>query len=235
MGGAIQAELRTHPDFFIAGHITSKGADRSVEEHGTPIVVVDFSSPSGCIAAIEFAEKFGYPLVSGTTGLDAAMHDRLDALAQTNAVVHAHNMSQGVQTLLHLVKQAAAALGEWDAELVEIHHHRKEDAPSGTAVSIGHAIAEGRGRGDRDETDWVYGRQGRPGARPDGEIGLHALRGGDVVGEHTAFFFGDGERLELTHRATDRGIFARGALRAARWVVDADNGRYDMQDVLGLK
>ncbi len=234
MGAAIQHELRHLPDLFIAGHITSQGADRSVEEHGTPVVVVDFSSPTGCLAAIEFSDRYGYPLVSGTTGLDDATHQRLDTLARTTAVVHAHNMSQGVQTLMHLVRQAAAALNEWDAEVVELHHRRKEDAPSGTAVSLGHAIGAGRGRGTRDETGWVFGRHGRPGARTAEEIGMSAVRGGDVVGEHTAFFFGDGERLELTHRATDRGIFARGAIRAARWVVNAPAGRYDMQDVLGL-
>ena len=234
MGGAIQKVVAGRSDMFIAGHITSAGADRSVEEHGSPIVVVDFSSPEGCLLALRFADQYGYPMVSGTTGLPSQTHDLIDEVSQRLAIVHAHNMSQGVQVLLHLAGLAAGSLPEWQTEILELHHQHTQDAPSGTAVSRGHAINEGRHQAPRDESTWVHGRSGHTGPRPAAELGMHAVRGGDVVGEHTVFYFGEGERIELTHRVTDQAIFARGAVRAAAWVASQPAGRYTMQHVLGL-
>ncbi|MCA9677477.1 MAG: 4-hydroxy-tetrahydrodipicolinate reductase, partial [Myxococcales bacterium] len=171
--------------------------------------------------------------VIGTTGLDAAARAAIDELAAVAPVVVAANFSLGVNLVLGLCRQAARALGPtWDTEIVELHHRAKRDAPSGTAIAMGRAIAAGVGA-DFDRVH-CYARAGEVGARPDGEIGVVAVRGGDVVGEHTAYFFGPHERVEISHRATDRGIFAAGAVRAAAWVVTQPPGRYDMLDVLGL-
>ncbi|MDQ3370699.1 MAG: 4-hydroxy-tetrahydrodipicolinate reductase, partial [Myxococcota bacterium] len=171
--------------------------------------------------------------VIGTTGLAPDDEAAIDALAAVAPVVVAANFSLGVNLLLGLVKTAARALGtEWDAEVVETHHRAKRDAPSGTALMIARAIAAGHGS-TYDEVK-RHTRDGDVGARPRGEIGVSAVRGGDVIGEHTAVFFGPAERIELTHRATSRAIFAAGALRAAAWAVGQPPGRYDMLDVLGL-
>jgi 4-hydroxy-tetrahydrodipicolinate reductase len=196
-------------------------------------VYVDFTTPAGTAAAARIARELGRAAVIGTTGLDAAAEEAVAALAAAAPVVVAANFSLGVNVVLGLVKRAARALGpDWDPEIVELHHRAKRDAPSGTAIAIGRAIAEGL---DVDYDDVRrYAREGEVGARPDGEIGVVAVRGGDVVGEHTAYFFGRHERVEISHRATSRTIFATGALRAAAWAVGQPPGRYDMLDVLGL-
>ncbi len=196
-------------------------------------VYVDFTSPAATRAAAELARGRKHAAVIGTTGLSRDDEAALDALAAVAPIVVAANFSLGVNLMLGLVKTAARALGtEWDAEVVETHHRAKRDAPSGTALMIARAIAAGHGS-DYDQVK-RHTRDGDVGARPRGEIGVATVRGGDVIGEHTAFFFGGAERIEISHRATSRAIFAAGALRAAAWVVGKPPGRYDMLAVLGL-
>lgn len=190
-------------------------------------VVVDFSLPDALAGALPALA--GVPLVTGTTGLSPAAQAAVDAHARTAPVVQAANFSLGVNLLLDLVKRAAAALPDADVEIVETHHRHKRDAPSGTALALGAAVERGRG-----PLAAVHGRAGDVGARPAAEIGFHALRGGDVVGEHTVWFLADGERVSFAHGATSRRTFARGAVRAARWVVGRSPGRYGMAEVLGL-
>jgi 4-hydroxy-tetrahydrodipicolinate reductase len=196
-------------------------------------VYVDFTAPAATRAVAELARARGRAAVIGTTGLGAADDAAIAALAEVAPVVVAANFSLGVNLMLGLARTAARALGpEWDAEIVETHHHAKRDAPSGTALMIGRAIAAGHGV-DYDAVK-RHTRDGDVGARPRGEIGVASVRGGDVIGEHTAYFFGPAERIEITHRASSRAIFAAGALRAAAWVVGKPPGRYDMLAVLGL-
>ena len=196
-------------------------------------VYVDFTTPAATRAVAVVAALVRRAAVIGTTGLAAEDDAAIAALAKVAPVVVAANFSLGVNLMLGFVREAARALGpDWDAEVSEIHHRAKRDAPSGTALAIGRAIAAGHGA-DYDAVK-RHARDGEVGARPRGEIGVTAVRGGDVVGEHTAFFFGAAERLEITHRATSRSIFAVGALRAAAWVVGKPPGRYDMLDVLGF-
>ena len=197
-------------------------------------VYIDFTTPGATTAIARAARGRRVAAVVGTTGLDAEAERALAELAEVAPVIGAPNFSVGVNLLLGLVGAAARALDtSWDAEIVELHHKGKRDAPSGTALGLARAIAAARGQ-DLAEVG-RYARSGDVGVRPTGEIGAVAVRGGDVVGEHTAYFFGAGERIELSHRATDRGIFAHGALRAARWVASQPPGRYDMLDVLGMR
>lgn len=196
-------------------------------------VVIDFTRPDGTRAVIERCAAAKCPLVSGTTGLGAEELAALDALAADVPVVWAPNMSVGVTLLFHLAEQASRLLGpDFDAEIVEMHHRHKVDAPSGTAVRLAERVAAGRGLDPAEAV--VHGRSGHVGPRPDGEIGVMTLRGGSVIGDHTLVLAGPGERLELSHRAQDRSIFARGAVRAARWVVAQAPGRYEMPHVLGI-
>jgi len=196
-------------------------------------VYIDFTTPVATGVAANAARASKCAAVIGTTGLSGSEEAAIAALAEVAPVVVAANFSLGVNLLLGLVQQAARALGdEWDAEVIETHHHAKRDAPSGTALMIARAIAAGHGV-DYD-TVKRHTRDGDVGPRPRGEIGVSTIRGGDVVGEHTAMFFGSAERIEISHRATSRLIFAAGALRAAAWVVGKPPGRYDMLDVLGF-
>ncbi|MGA9583483.1 MAG: 4-hydroxy-tetrahydrodipicolinate reductase [Allosphingosinicella sp.] len=199
-----------------------------------PDVFVDFSAPDAVEGHLKQARRAGRPILIGTTGLDAG-HDRLiDEAAAEIPVIQAANTSLGVNLLAHLVRETAARLGEdWDLEIVEMHHRMKADSPSGTALMLGRAGAEGRGV----ELDSVAerGRDGITGPREPGTIGFASLRGGSVAGEHLAIFAGEGERLELGHKAESRAIFARGAIEAALWLAGKAPGRYSMADVLGLK
>ena len=196
-------------------------------------VYVDFTSPDATRAAAELATLRRRPAVIGTTGLAPADDQAIARLAEVAPVVVAANFSLGVNLVLGLAREAARVLGpDWDAEVVETHHRAKRDAPSGTALAIARAIAAGHGS-DYDAVK-RHGRDGDVGPRPRGEIGVSAVRGGDVVGEHVAYFFGPAERVELAHRATSRAIFAQGALRAAAWAAGQPPGRYDMLDVLGF-
>ncbi|HOK88591.1 MAG TPA: 4-hydroxy-tetrahydrodipicolinate reductase [Candidatus Hydrogenedentes bacterium] len=197
-------------------------------------VLIDFTQPEGCARNVETALELGRPAVVGTTGLDETGRAVLRRAAERVAVVHAPNMSVGVNLLFKLVREVAAILGEsYNVEIVEAHHNRKKDSPSGTALKLAERAAEGLGW-NLDEV-LRHGREGLVGARPSREIGMHAVRAGDIVGEHTVMFVGPGERIELTHKAHNRDNFARGALLAAKFAVTARPGLYDMQDVLGLR
>jgi 4-hydroxy-tetrahydrodipicolinate reductase len=195
-------------------------------------LVIDFSSHAATRSLLEIAVAQRKPVVLGTTGHTPEEKKHLLALAAQVPCVWAGNFSVGVNLLFALTRRAAAVLGsDYDAEVIEMHHRFKKDAPSGTAARLLEIILEER---KLDATALRHGREGITGERTRSEVGIHALRGGDVVGDHTVMFAALGERLELTHRASDRGIFARGALRAAQWVVTQKPGVYDMQDVLGL-
>ncbi len=196
-------------------------------------VVVDFTFHTEVPKTLALARAAGAAYVLGTTGLmpeeQAAVHEA----AKEIPVVWAANMSLGVNVLLDLVRRAAAILGtSYDAEIVEMHHRHKKDAPSGTALALAKALAEGRKVSLEDHA--VYGREGIVGERPEGEIAIHALRGGDVVGDHTVILADDGERVELVHKASSRDSFANGALLAASWLSGRAPGLYSMRDVLGL-
>jgi 4-hydroxy-tetrahydrodipicolinate reductase len=197
-------------------------------------VVVDFTSHEASAAHAELCAAKGVPLVIGSTGFTPEAKARVAAAAKRIPVVLAPNMSVGVTVLFELVRQAAKVLGDgYDVEIVEIHHKKKRDAPSGTAVKLGEVAAEALGRDAKDAL--AFARHGILGERPPWQIGVQTLRGGDVVGEHTVYFCGEGERLELTHRATSREQFARGAVRAAQWIPGKPPGVYEMADVLGLR
>jgi 4-hydroxy-tetrahydrodipicolinate reductase len=201
-------------------------------------VLIDFTRPEGTLAHVAACAAAGVGAVVGTTGLNDAQKAVLAAHAKSVGIVCAANMSVGVVVLLSLVEQAAARLGpDYDVEIVEMHHRHKVDAPSGTALQLGEAVAAGRGRRLADCA--VYAREGHTGERAPGAIGFASLRGGDVVGEHTVIFAGAGERVELSHRATSRQNFATGALRAALFLAGkraaGKAGLYDMQDVLGIR
>ena len=200
---------------------------------GDTKVIIDFTLPQATLAHLETAVKEGVAMVVGTTGISGDDLVKARALASQIPCVWAPNMSVGVNLLFKLVGEVARILGqEYDVEIVEIHHRFKKDAPSGTAVRLAEKVAQALGR-DLDQVE-VYGRHGMVGERRREEIGVMALRGGDVVGEHTVIFAALGERVELTHRAHSRETFARGAIRAAKWVVDMAPGLYDMAQVLGL-
>jgi len=195
--------------------------------------VLDFTTPSAALAHAALAAASGKAHVIGTTGIDAAGEAKLAEAAARAPIVYAGNMSLGVNLLAELVTQVARSLDPaWDIEIIEMHHRHKVDAPSGTALLLGRAAAAGRNVKLEEVAE--RGRDGITGARKSGTIGFTALRGGDVVGEHSVIFATEGERVELTHKATSREIFARGALRAARWAAGRKPGLYAMKDVLGL-
>ena len=197
-------------------------------------VIFDFTTPPAAIAHLAIAVRAKVPMVLGTTGFSSAELNKIQELSGAVPCVLSPNMSVGVNLLLKVLPEIASALGsDYDIEIFETHHRFKKDAPSGTALRMAQVIAGALGR-DLDKTG-IYGRKGLVGERGKEEIALHALRAGDVVGEHTVLFGGMGERIEVTHRAHSRDNFARGALRAARWVIGRPAGLYDMQDVLGLK
>ena len=231
MGRAIAALLEESGDATLAG-----GADQSDDVAALARscdVLVDFSTPAALEANLEAAIAAATPIVIGATGLGQAEQRSIEAAAERIAVLQSANMSHGVSLLAHLVREAAARLGpEWDIEIVEMHHRHKVDAPSGTALLLGRAAAEGRGV----ELEKVSerGRDGIAGERRPGHIGFASLRGGSVAGDHQLIFATDGERIELGHRAESRAIFARGAVRAALWLAGKPPGRYAIGDVLGL-
>ncbi len=195
--------------------------------------IIDFTLPEGTLAHAKLAAKHQKTLIIGTTGLTESDEQQLQEAAKKTTIIYAANMSVGVNLLLALVEQAAAKLAdEWDIEVFETHHKYKVDAPSGTALAIGKAAATGRGQSLENLAE--YARYGTTGAREKGKIGFSVARGGDVVGEHTAFFFSEGERLELTHKSTNRNLYAKGALHAAVWSEGKEAGLYSMRDVLGL-
>lgn len=197
----------------------------------TSDAIIDFTLPEGTMKHAALAAKHGTILVIGTTGLSDKQEAELVEHAKSAAIVYAANMSLGVNLLSALIEKAARALApdDWDIEIFESHHKHKLDAPSGTALALGRAAAKGRDTSLPSPVECD-----RSGKRESGEIGFSVARGGDVVGEHTVFFFGEGERIELTHRATNRALFARGALKAAQWAKGKPPGLYSMKNVLGL-
>lgn len=231
MGRAIAAVLQDSTEARLGGRL-SRGEDPAALA-GACDVMVDFSAPAALAAHLDAAVAAGRPILIGTTGLGAEHHEAIDRAARKVAVLQSSNFALGVNLLAHLVREAAEALGEeWDIEIVEMHHRHKVDAPSGTALLLGAAAAEGRGV-SLDEVS-ERGRDGITGPRGAGRIGFASLRGGTVAGDHQIVFAGEGERLELGHRAESRDIFARGAVRAAQWMNGRPAGRYTMKDVLGL-
>lgn len=249
-GGADDAGARADPPYLV-GALASPGSSRLGADaaadgppSGVPVTALLAEALRGAAVAIDFSRAAGVaehvaacaaarvPLLVGTTGLDAAARQHIAAAAEVIPVLVAPNTSVGVNVMLHLVRRAARALGEADLEIAESHHRQKRDAPSGTALALGRAAAEARGR--VLEAVAIFDRQGELPPRAAGAIGFSVLRAGDIVGEHTVTLALAGERLEITHRATDRMVFARGALRAADWLRRASPGVYSMDDVLGL-
>jgi 4-hydroxy-tetrahydrodipicolinate reductase len=207
--------------------------DDPLEAFAQAQAVIDFTAPAASVEFAALAAQARAVHVVGTTGMEPAHHAKLDLAAHHAVIIQAGNMSLGVNLLTRLTQKVAAALdADWDIEIIEAHHRMKVDAPSGTALMLGRAAAEGRGV-DFDAAK-VSGRDGITGAREKGSIGFSAIRGGDIVGEHDVMFAADGERIILRHLATDRTIFVRGALRAALWGQSQKPGRYDMMDVLGI-
>jgi 4-hydroxy-tetrahydrodipicolinate reductase len=197
-------------------------------------VIINFTNPKTSVESLEFARETGLAVVLGTTGLSPEQMERVRDLSKNVRCVFSPNMSVGVNVMFRIVQEVARVLGpEYDIEIFEAHHRLKKDSPSGTAVKLGDLVAKAVGR-DFGKVG-VYDRKGMVGERTKEEIGMQVVRAGDIVGEHTVLFGGIGERLEIIHRAHSRDNFARGAIRAALWVVDRPNGLYDMQDVLGLK
>ena len=210
-----------------------KVTDDPLEAFSSAQAVLDFTAPEATLECAELAAQARAVHVIGTTGMTEDQIARLAPAARHAVIIRAGNMSLGVNLLMQLTKKVARALdAEFDIEVVEAHHRMKVDAPSGTALMLGEAAAEGRGVALGEVAD--RGRDGITGARTGGDIGFSAIRGGDVVGEHDVMFLGPGERIILRHVATDRAIFARGALKAALWGQDKAPGQYDMVDVLGL-
>ncbi|MFZ2406972.1 MAG: 4-hydroxy-tetrahydrodipicolinate reductase [Methylobacter sp.] len=196
-------------------------------------VLIDFTRPDASMAFIEICREAGKKIVIGTTGYSDAQKAQISEAAKDVAIVMAPNMSVGVNLSLKLLEMTAKVMGDYtDIEVIEAHHRHKVDAPSGTALRMGEVIADALGRDLKDCA--IYGREGNTGERDRKTIGFSTIRAGDIVGEHTVMFADDGERVEITHKATSRMTFANGAVRAAVWLADKDSGLYDMQDVLGL-
>ncbi len=232
MGHALLDAAATMPGAVVISAALDAGDDIASALPGCD-VAIDFSSHRATRSVLEAAVAAARPVVIGTTGHAATEKAELLALAKKIPCVWAGNFSVGVNLLFALVRRATSVLGaEYDAEVIEMHHRYKKDAPSGTAARLLEIILEER---KLDATSLRHGREGITGERSATEVGMHALRGGDVIGDHTVIFAGLGERVELTHKASDRAIFARGALRAASWLVGQPAGVYDMQDVLGLR
>ncbi|GLR29185.1 MULTISPECIES: 4-hydroxy-tetrahydrodipicolinate reductase [Psychrobacter] len=196
-------------------------------------VLIDFSLPDATEKNMQVCAEHNVAMVIGTTGFNEAQEQVLAKASEKIAIVYAGNYSTGINLSLKLLGMAAKAFGnEADVEIIEAHHKHKIDAPSGTAYMMAEAVAEARGQNLKDVA--IYGREGQTGERESGTIGIHAVRGGEIVGDHTVMFIADGEVVEITHRARERMTFAAGAVRAATWVTEQAIGQYDMQDVLGL-
>ncbi len=232
MGKTLLACLPQHPELQLAAGVDQ--GDDLVALIGSADVVIDFSFHSATARIAGLCAQHGKAIVIGTTGHSSEDRAQITALSSRIPMVLSSNFSTGVNTLFWLTKKAAEILGpSFDLEIVEMHHRYKRDAPSGTARSLAEILSKVRQQ--QLEKVLRHGREGIVGERTNIEIGMHSVRGGDVVGDHTVIFGGAGERVELTHKASSRETFANGALRAAQWVVQQPPGLYDMQDVLGLK
>lgn len=251
MGRAVLALAAARTDLRVASALVRPGSRAAGTEIAPGVIAtadtaaalaaadvyIDFATPQATADVAIAAMARGCAAVVGTTGLGDRAHAALEVLSKRAPVLWAPNFSPGVNLLLDLAERAARALGdEFDLEIVEIHHRGKRDAPSGTALALGEALARGRAAAGTDAGALAQrlGRAGDTGPRAAGELGIAAVRGGDVIGEHTAYFLGHHERIELTHRAATRDVFAAGALRAAAWLAGKPAGRYRMHDVLGL-
>jgi len=231
MGRAVAEVVQAGANAELGGR-ADQGDDVAAAAQASD-VLIDFSTPAALAANLDAARSAGIGMVIGTTGLDAQQRAVIEAASRNIPILQAANMSLGVTLLAYLVRETAARLGaEWDIEIVELHHRDKVDAPSGTALLLGQAAAEGRGVDLHAASD--RGRDGVTGARTPGKIGFASLRGGSAAGDHQVLFAGDGERIELGHRAESRAIFAQGAVKAALWLKDKPPGLYAMTDVLGL-
>lgn len=199
-----------------------------------PQVLIDFTQPEATLSYIKEAQTLGTGLVIGTTGFSDSQKNEIKEAAKKIPIMMASNMSVGMNLLFALVEEAAAKLGDsYDVEVIEAHHHFKKDAPSGSALSLGESVARAWKVNLKDVA--THGREGQVGERKRGTIGFHAIRGGDIIGDHTVLYAGPGERLELKHVAHSREAFAQGALKAALFIADKKNGFFDMWDVLGLR
>lgn len=243
MGSTLERMVQADPELELVAGTERPGSPalqrpnvfdslgKALDERGAQ-VVIDFTSAELSLGHARVCAEKGVPLVIGSTGFGPEGKVELVKFGQRIPMVMAPNMSVGVNVVVKLAAQLCKHLGsEFDVEISEAHHRMKKDAPSGTALRLAEEIASATGRSSKD---FRMSREGMVGERKPNEIGITALRGGDVVGDHTVFFFGEGERVELTHRATSRDQFAKGALRAAKWVVRQAPGLYDMKDVLGL-
>lgn len=230
MGQLLIEAVQAAPDCTLSTTLGRDTADVAAALAGTQ-VLIDFTRPEATAAYAPQCAAQGVAMVIGTTGLTVDQHAAIARAATQVPIVLAPNMSVGVNVVLALLEQATRALGEgWDVEVIEAHHRHKVDAPSGTALAMGEAVASARGQQLADVAR--YERHGQTGARPADEIGFATVRGGDIIGEHTVLFAGEGERIEISHRSSGRGIYANGALRAARFVATAAPGLYDMRQVL---
>lgn len=236
--GGTEVASSPHLGTEITHPISGEGTGAQVGEGAEALfesadAVLDFTMPMATTHHAALAARTGTALVIGTTGFDTDQQAVITSAAEKTAIVQAGNMSLGVNLLTSLTRQVAASLGmDWDIEITEMHHRNKVDAPSGTALMLGEAAADGRGVTLANVSD--RGRDGITGARKSGDIGFNSLRGGNVIGEHTVIFASDNERIELTHRATNRALFANGAVTAALWLKGRSPGLYSMTDVLGL-
>ena len=234
MGQAVASAVSDDPETRVAAGIDlGDSLDDAISKSS---LVIDFTLPSFTDELVECCVENETPLVMGTTGHEDDQLEMIKEASKTIPIVHAPNFSVGVNTLFWLTKKTTEILGEgFDLEVIEMHHRHKKDAPSGTARRLAEILAEAKGLSYDD--DCRHGRVGDVGARTETEIGVHSLRGGDVVGDHTVVYATDGERVELTHKASSRMTFAKGSVRAAKWIKEKDlkNGLFDMQDVLNLK
>ena len=228
MGRALQQLLRDDSRFDLVACITSSEDWKNVPASD---VAIDFSTLTGFDAALAHCRANKMALVAGTTGLDANQRSAIESAAREIPVLYAANFSLGIAVLTKLLREAASALPNWDLEIIEAHHARKVDAPSGTALALGRAAAAARGQ----EFDAVaaFARHGHSGTRSENAIGFSSIRAGEIVGEHTTLLATNDERIELTHRAYDNTIFARGALRAAAWLAGKPPGMYSIEEVIG--
>jgi 4-hydroxy-tetrahydrodipicolinate reductase len=250
MGRALIEMVLRSADFELAGALEVSGSPLIGKDAGELVgrpcgvkiasgfasgdCLIDFTRPEGALANLDQCLAKGLRMVIGTTGFSQQQNERIASAAKRIAIVQAPNMSAGVNLAFTLAETAARTLGDgYDVEIVEAHHRHKVDAPSGTALKFGEVIARARGRDLA--SDAVHGRKGEVGERSPRAIGFHAIRGGDIVGEHTVMFVGEGERVEITVRSASRATYALGALRAARFLAGKASGLYDMRDVLGLK
>jgi len=230
--GAVESPI--HPD--IGKQISEKVRITSHLEdviQNEKVVIVEFTNPSATLEHLQTAKEKGMPHVIGTTGFENWQVEEIKKASEKIPILFSPNMSIGINLLFALVKEVANILNDFDKEIIEAHHNLKQDAPSGTALRIAQILAEVQGK-DLPKIA-VYGRKGIVGKRKKEEIGIHSVRGGTIVGEHTVIFAGEGERLEITHKAESRRIFARGALFAAEFIANKEKGLYDLQDALGIK